>query len=122
MTTEQTSRPITVEPERCESLLRQFVSIRSVVGEDTTAHQWLTAQLKGLGMTVEHYAVEGRRTPLVLGVLEGDGDRPGVMFDGHYDTVSAFIKSLRGNDPDGALYWLDTGKGNADGSLNRVAL
>src|SRR6266496_5028200 len=26
--------------------------------------------------------------------------------DGHYDTVSAFIKSLRGNDPDGALYWL----------------
>jgi len=30
-------------------------------------------------------------------------DRAG---DGHYDTVSAFIKSLRGNDPDGALYWL----------------
>src|SRR3954453_4394526 len=26
--------------------------------------------------------------------------------DGHYDTVSAFIKSLRGNDPDAALYWL----------------
>ena len=26
--------------------------------------------------------------------------------DGHYDTVSAFIKSVRGNDPDAALYWL----------------
>jgi putative ATPase len=26
--------------------------------------------------------------------------------DAHYDTVSAFIKSLRGSDPDGALYWL----------------
>ncbi len=26
--------------------------------------------------------------------------------DFHYDTVSAFIKSLRGSDPDGALYWL----------------
>jgi putative ATPase len=26
--------------------------------------------------------------------------------DGHYDTISAFIKSLRGSDPDGALYWL----------------
>ena len=26
--------------------------------------------------------------------------------DGHFDTVSAFIKSLRGNDPDAALYWL----------------
>jgi putative ATPase len=30
-------------------------------------------------------------------------DRAG---DGHYDTVSAFIKSVRGNDPDAALYWL----------------
>ena len=24
----------------------------------------------------------------------------------HYDTISAFIKSLRGSDPDAALYWL----------------
>jgi putative ATPase len=32
-------------------------------------------------------------------------DRAG---DGHYDTVSAYIKSLRGNDPDAALYWLAT--------------
>ncbi|MEO8470071.1 MAG: replication-associated recombination protein A [Chloroflexota bacterium] len=30
-------------------------------------------------------------------------DRAG---DGHFDTVSAFIKSLRGNDPDAAVYWL----------------
>jgi len=30
-------------------------------------------------------------------------DRDG---DGHYDTISAFIKSMRGSDPDAALYWL----------------
>jgi putative ATPase len=30
-------------------------------------------------------------------------DRAG---DGHYDTASALIKSLRGNDPDAAVYWL----------------
>lgn len=30
-------------------------------------------------------------------------DRAG---DQHYDTVSAFIKSLRGSDPDAAVYWL----------------
>jgi putative ATPase len=30
-------------------------------------------------------------------------DRTG---DGHYDTISAFIKSIRGSDPDAALYWL----------------
>jgi len=30
-------------------------------------------------------------------------DRAG---DRHYDTISAFIKSIRGNDPDAALFWL----------------
>ena len=30
-------------------------------------------------------------------------DRDG---DAHYDTISAFIKSVRGSDPDAALYWL----------------
>src|SRR5690606_31908622 len=26
--------------------------------------------------------------------------------DEHYDTISAFIKSVRGSDPDAAMYWL----------------
>ena len=26
--------------------------------------------------------------------------------DEHYDTISAFIKSCRGSDPDAAMYWL----------------
>jgi putative ATPase len=30
-------------------------------------------------------------------------DRDG---DEHYDTISAFIKSMRGSDPDAALYWM----------------
>ena len=30
-----------------------------------------------------------------------DGDE-----DAHYDTISAFIKAMRGSDPDAALYWL----------------
>jgi putative ATPase len=28
------------------------------------------------------------------------------MGDAHYDTISAFIKSVRGSDPDAALYWM----------------
>lgn len=32
-------------------------------------------------------------------VYDGDGDA-------HFDTISAFIKSMRGSDPDAALYWL----------------
>ncbi|HEY8449996.1 MAG TPA: replication-associated recombination protein A, partial [Bacillota bacterium] len=34
-------------------------------------------------------------------VLHYDGDG-----DAHYDTISAFIKSMRGSDPDATLYWL----------------
>jgi putative ATPase len=34
-----------------------------------------------------------------LVVYDGDGDA-------HYDTASAFIKSMRGSDPDATLYWL----------------
>jgi putative ATPase len=33
------------------------------------------------------------------GLYDKDGDA-------HYDTISAFIKSVRGSDPDAALYWL----------------
>ena len=32
-------------------------------------------------------------------LYDADGDQ-------HYDTISAFIKSIRGSDPDAALYWL----------------
>jgi succinyl-diaminopimelate desuccinylase len=123
MTTDQQAPPIAVSTERCEELLRQLVSIRSVVGEDTTAHLWMTARMQELGMTVEHYAVEGRRTPLVIGALEGDGDKPGVLFDGHYDTVGA-IPGDWSRDPftayldDGVLY----GRGAVDSKGSVVAM
>jgi acetylornithine deacetylase/succinyl-diaminopimelate desuccinylase-like protein len=104
-------------------LLRQIVGIRSVVGEDTTAHLWMVERLRELGMTVEQYAVEGRRTPLVLGTLEGDGSKPGVLFDAHYDTVSATPGDWS-RDPwgaqvdDGVLY----GRGAVDSKGGLVAM
>ncbi|MBI5137217.1 MAG: replication-associated recombination protein A [Nitrospirae bacterium] len=41
-------------------------------------------------------------------MAESLGRKPVVYEDGdaHYDTISAFIKSIRGSDPDAALYWL----------------
>ncbi|MDD5504782.1 MAG: replication-associated recombination protein A [Candidatus Omnitrophica bacterium] len=45
-----------------------------------------------------------------LQVAEESIQKKAVMYDknedGHYDTISAFIKSMRGSDPDAALYWL----------------
>jgi putative ATPase len=47
---------------------------------------------------------------LDLGAAEQSIQKKAVVYDGdgdaHYDTISAFIKSMRGSDPDAALYWL----------------
>lgn len=47
---------------------------------------------------------------LNLAVAEESIQRKAVTYDAdgdaHYDTASAFIKSIRGSDPDAALYWL----------------
>jgi putative ATPase len=45
-----------------------------------------------------------------LGVAEQSIQRKAILYDAdedaHYDTISAFIKSMRGGDPDATLYWL----------------
>lgn len=45
-----------------------------------------------------------------LDVAQESIQRRAVLYDkdgdAHYDTISAFIKSVRGSDPDAALYWL----------------
>ncbi|MGD1992861.1 MAG: AAA family ATPase [Anaerolineae bacterium] len=47
---------------------------------------------------------------ITLRVAEESIQRRAVRYDRagdeHYDTISAFIKSVRGSDPDAALYWL----------------
>ena len=47
---------------------------------------------------------------ITLEVAEQSIQKKSVVYDGdgdaHYDTISAFIKSMRGSDPDAALYWL----------------
>jgi putative ATPase len=45
-----------------------------------------------------------------LAIAQESIQRRAVLYDkegdAHYDTISAFIKSVRGSDPDAALYWL----------------
>ena len=47
---------------------------------------------------------------ITLEVAQDSIQRRAVLYDKdgdvHYDTISAFIKSVRGSDPDAALYWL----------------
>jgi putative ATPase len=55
-----------------------------------------TAEAEGTAMTEEHVEDASRKRPLVY-------DRAG---DAHYDFISAFIKSVRGSDPDASVYYL----------------
>jgi len=47
---------------------------------------------------------------ITVQVAEESIQRKAVLYDkdgdAHYDTISAFIKSVRGSDPDASLYWL----------------
>jgi putative ATPase len=53
---------------------------------------------------------EDGATRVNLAVAQESIQRRALLYDrdgdAHYDTISAFIKSLRGSDPDAALYWM----------------
>jgi putative ATPase len=57
---------------------------------------WSTAQSEGVELEARHVEDAARLRPVVY-------DKGG---DAHYDFTSAFIKSIRGSDPDAALYYL----------------
>src|SRR6185295_14774189 len=57
---------------------------------------WQTAVAEGAPLEARHVADAARKRPLVY-------DKGG---DAHYDFISAFIKSMRGSDPDAAVYYL----------------
>jgi putative ATPase len=57
---------------------------------------WETATASGQPLSVAHVEDVARKRPLRY-------DRAG---DRHYDLTSAFIKSMRGSDPDAAVYYL----------------
>ena len=86
-----------------------FEHLVSLAGGDARAALNVLEGASALAESEELRDAEGRVSPRLEDVEAAAQqrvlayDRAG---DGHYDTVSAFIKSLRGNDPDAALYWL----------------
>ncbi len=57
---------------------------------------WQTARAEGGALDVRHVEDASTKRPLLY-------DKGG---DQHYDFISAFIKSMRGSDPDAAVYYL----------------
>ncbi len=67
------------------------------------------AVLTALEIAADHAAGRGAPEISANDVREALQDRRPYYDKGadfHYDTISAFIKSIRGSDPDAALYWL----------------
>ena len=83
-------------PEEIEALVA-----RRAGGDARNAHNILelatqTARAEGVPVSEQHIEDAARKRPLVY-------DKGG---DAHYDFISAFIKSMRGSDPDAAVYYL----------------
>src|SRR5690606_33136359 len=69
------------------------------------------ALLNALELAVETTEPDAQgRVHVTREVAEESIQRRAVLYDkegdAHFDTISAFIKSVRGSDPDAALYWL----------------
>jgi putative ATPase len=71
-----------------------------VAAADGDARAALTA-LEAAAAVADRVTVEVVRAALARPTLRYDKGA-----DNHYDQVSAFIKSIRGSDPDAAVYWL----------------
>ncbi len=91
-------RPLQVEPAALDHLVK-------VAGGDARG------LLNALELAVETTPPnDAGQVVITLTVAEESIQQRAVLYDkegdAHFDTISAFIKSVRGSDPDAALYWL----------------
>ncbi|QOV88766.1 replication-associated recombination protein A [Humisphaera borealis] len=88
------------------ALMALEVAVLSLMEEGTKAHQHESAEGK------EPSTLRGSVPTLTisLDVAEQSIQQKAIVYDGtgdeHYDAASALIKSMRGSDPDAAIYWL----------------
>jgi putative ATPase len=83
-------------PEELTALIARKAGGDARAALNTLELAWQTAQAEGTALEERHVEDAARRRPVVY-------DKGG---DAHYDFISAFIKSIRGSDPDAALYYL----------------
>lgn len=96
---------------------RGYGNLKVILDEDAEAHLIRVAggdarnALNALELAVESTQPDKKKTiNVTLDIAQDSIQRRAVLYDkdgdAHYDTISAFIKSIRGSDPDAALYWL----------------
>jgi putative ATPase len=83
-------------PEELTALIARKAGGDARAALNTLELAWQTAQAEGTPLEARHVEDAARRRLVVY-------DKGG---DAHYDFISAFIKAIRGSDPDAALYYL----------------
>ena len=83
-------------PEELVGLVARRAGGDARAALNTLELAWSTAQAEGEPLAERHVEDAARKRPFVY-------DKTG---DAHYDFISAFIKSIRGSDPDAALFYL----------------
>ncbi|MBW4492224.1 MAG: AAA family ATPase [Oscillatoria princeps RMCB-10] len=99
------------DPERGYGKLKVRVDSEALAHLVNVAGGDARSLLNALELAVETTPPDATGTTHVtLAVAEESIQQRAVLYDkegdAHFDTISAFIKSLRGSDPDAALYWL----------------
>ncbi len=105
------ARQALADPERGYGALRVEISDEALDHLVDVANGDARGVLNALELAVETTPPDANGVIVVdLNVAEESIQRRAVLYDKegdvHYDTISAFIKSLRGSDPDAALYWM----------------
>ncbi|MGA9351688.1 MAG: AAA family ATPase [Anaerolineae bacterium] len=93
---------------------RGYGKLKVEINDETMAHLVRVAggdariALNALELAVETTEPAEGVIHIDLAIAEDSIQRRALVYDreAHYNTISAFIKSLRGSDPDAALYWL----------------
>ena len=102
----------TLDTEAVMQLLHRGLEIeRATADDDALAHLADRAQGDGratLTALEVAIALAGPTRHVTLAAAEAALDARALRYgvDEHYDVISAFIKSIRGSDPDAGLYWL----------------
>jgi putative ATPase len=99
------------DPERGYGQLSVIVEPDAIAHLVNVANGDARSLLNALELAVETTPPDETGTiHVTLAVAEESIQQRAVLYDkegdAHFDTISAFIKSLRGSDPDAALYWL----------------
>lgn len=99
------------DPERGYGDLDVQIDDEALVHLVSTANGDARSLLNALELAVETTEATPEGTiHIPLRVAEDSIQQRAVLYDkegdAHFDTISAFIKSMRGSDPDAALYWM----------------